>query len=188
MLPAFNETANIFLQMYYQISHTGRGYAVSQAKAVVGENPFKEISRTEMIARTNIQAQAASFNFEKMNEKKEDVALYSMLRQELLIARNPNAIWTILKHIIKGWSPKWKNIIDQILPPLEKFQKDQQMLVFNAVAQYIEAKMQEAKTTGAQPEFNPKQLMALANDMLAMSVTPPDKDTQKKMDKEQANA
>ena len=70
MTPAFNNIAYVLLQIYYQMSTEGRKYAIKPAK-VVGDNPFGELSRSDMIARTNIQAQAYAYDFDKLQAKKE---------------------------------------------------------------------------------------------------------------------
>jgi len=175
MAPCINEIFNAFLQMQYQMSKEGRKYK-PRTQAVVGRDPFKSISRNAMVARTNIQTQAVAFDFDKQNEKREDLALYQVLRQELLIARNPNAVYAILKNIIKSWSPKWKNNIDTILPPLEEFQKEQVMTALKALALYAQQKQQDAQITGLPQEMKAEEFLPMMNDMVAMIATPPDKE------------
>jgi hypothetical protein len=172
--PSLNEMANMFLQLQYQMSKEGRKYR--PRTSVVGTDPFAMINRNEMIARTNIQCQAMAFDYDKLNEKREDVALYQLLRQELLIARNPNAVYSILKNIIKGWSPKWKNAIDTILPPLEEFQKEQVITALKALALYAKQKQQTAQTTGLPQELKAEEFIPLMNDLMAMIATPSNKE------------
>jgi len=171
-LPSFNELASIFLNIYYQISKEGREYRL-KAERVTGGKLFDTISRQEMVARTNIQAQAASFNFEKMNEKREDLALYQVMRQELLIARNPEAVYFLDKQLIKGWSKKWKNLVDKLLPPLDQFKKQQFGIALQAVGQYFQMVNEKAQITGQKPQYDAQQLVALVNDLQSESVTPP---------------
>lgn len=178
LTPSFNEDANIILQMYYQISRQGQQYKRRSA-AVVGEDPFATISRSEMIARTNIQAQAASFDFEKMNEKREDLVLYQVLRQELLIQKRPEAVLELVKTFVKSWSKKWKNKADILLPSLSQFKKEQLMTAIQAVKMYAERKQQEAKVTGVPVEMSAKEFLPLMSDLLAMTTTPPSKEAVK---------
>jgi len=180
--PCVNEIANAFLQLQYQMSKEGRKYR-PRTQAVVGKDPFKDISRNAMVARTNIQTQAASFDFDKQNEKREDLALYQVLRQELLVARNPNAVYAILKNIIKSWSPKWKNNIDQILPPLEEFQREQVMTALKALALYAQKKQQDAQITGLPQKMKAEEFIPLMADLQAMIATPPDKEAIKEQEK-----
>ena len=180
LLPAFNRTADMLLQMYYQISKEGRKYRMNREKMeTVGEDPFGTIERWEMAARTNIEAKALSFSFDKMNEKKLDLALYQVVRQELLVAKRPESVHTLLKHIIKGWSPKWKNIVEKILPSLEQIKKEEQSVVTRAIAQYLEIKNQQAQQKGIQPQINPEEISQVAGIARKDMVTPPSPEEQK---------
>jgi hypothetical protein len=170
--PAFNEVGYIILGIYYQISKEGRKYKLNPER-VVGTDPFATISRNELAARTNIQVMAYAFNFDKLNEKREDMGLFQMLRQELLIARNPEAVYYILKQIIKGWSPKWRNSVNLILPPLEQFKREQTMLVLQGIDMYVKQKVADAQKMGIPTEFKVEELMPLISDLRAQSVTPP---------------
>lgn len=185
ILPSFNKIAEILLQMYYQMSKEGIKYKPHPERVVKGSNPFTEISRADMIARTNIQSQALAFNMDKLNEKKEDIALYSLIRQEPLIARNPEAVYNLLKNIIKSWSPKWKNKFETILPSLEQFKQTQTIAAVQAVSIYVEQKLKEAQVTGQKPQFDMNELIAVVNDYLAEQATPPSKEVQKEREKKQ---
>ena len=179
---SFNEVLHIFLSIYHQISKEGRAY---KKNPELGGDPFAMIERSEMIARTNIQSQATTFNFEKMNEKRENLAMYQVLRQELLIAKNPEAVYFLIKTLIKSWSKMWKNQVDEILPPLEVFKKQQAMVALQAVNQYVQAVVKKATITGTPPEFDVKQLMPIMTDLQAQIATPPSKEAQKAAQKNQ---
>jgi len=187
MLPSFNEVGNIFLQLYYQMSQGGESvmYKVRDSR-VVGIDPFKTMARADMIARTNIQSQAMTFDFDKLNSKKEDIALLATIGMEPLIRRNPQAVYLILKGIIKNWAPRWKYLVDQILPPLEQFQAEQIKVAIEAVKKYFEYKLQESQMTGAKMEFQPEEIISLINDMQALTVNNPDEKVAKAQEK--ANA
>lgn len=171
MLSSFNMIAQIFLQLYYQHSQEGLQYK-PRPERVVGEDPFRTIPRAHMAARTNIQSQALSFNFAKHNEKREDAALFQMLRQEPMIARNPESVYNLLKSIIRSWSPKWKNRVEKVLPRLEDFRQMQKMKIVEGIATYVQGVLQESKMTGQPPQFDPKQLEAIAMQMLSEVVNP----------------
>lgn len=179
---SFNEVGYILLNMYYQISKEGRKYAINPER-VVGNNPFATLERNEMAARTNIQTRAYAFDFDKVNEKKADVSLYQMVRMEPIIARRPESVYMLLKNIITAWSPKWKNALDQILPPLEQFKKEQAAVALQAVVQYVQAKKQEEATTGVQAEFKAEELVPMINDLIAQIATPVDEKVQKEQEK-----
>ena len=188
VLPSFNKMADILLQMYYQMSKEGIKFKPHPERVVKGSNPFTEISRADMIARTNIKSQALAFNMDKLNEKREDVALFGMVRNEPLIARNPEAVYNLLKNIIKSWSPKWKNKFETILPTLEQFKQGQTIAAVQAVSKYVENKIKESQVTGQKPEFNMDELIAVVNDYMAEQVTPPSKEVVKERAKQQKKA
>ena len=181
--PAFNEIGYVLLQMYHQIAKEGRKYSLRGERANF-KNPFGEISRTELAARTNIQVQAYAFDFDKLNEKREDVAFMQLVRPEVLIQRNPEAVYFILKTIIKSWSPKWRNMVDKILPPLEEFRNKLMQTAVQAVGIYVSAKLEEAQNTGVKPEFAVEDLLPLISDMQAQLATAPDEEAIKKQEQE----
>ena len=169
------------------MSEEGRKYRVKPER-IVGGNPFKTLSRADMIARTNIQSRAKAFNFDEVNEKVEDLALFNTIRMEPLIARNPQAVYKLLKSIIKGWSKKWRNLVEEILPPLEQFQQQQQVLVAQGVAQYVDAKLKEAEMLRQPaPKILIDELMAVVSDLISESATPPAPEVVKEREKEAKN-
>jgi len=170
--PSFNEIAYIMLQIYYQMSSEGRKYKLNPER-VVGMNPFAVISRQELVARTNIQAQAYAFDFDKLNAKKEDVSLFSIIRNEPLVARNPEAVYFVLKSLISNWSPKWKNLIDKVLPPLAQLKQQIAQTTLGAVAGYMEQKLKEAQMTGTAPVLKPEELLPIVAELQAQIATPP---------------
>ena len=175
MLPSFNELGYVILNMYFQMSKEGRKYKI-RPERVVGKNPFATLERSAMSARTNIQAQAYTFNFEKLNEKREDVALYQIARQEPLIARNPESVYIMLKNIIKGWSPKWRNMVDTILPPLAEFKKGQAKMALMALQKYLMGKKSQQEMTGIPAEFKAVEFIPMMNELMALSATQPAKE------------
>ena len=172
MTPSFNQVAYVLLQIYYQMSTEGRKYAIKPEK-VVGANPFGILSRNDMIARTNIQAQAYAYDFDKLQAKKEDYALWQILRVDPVFNANPEAVYNLARILVKGWSNKWNNNVDKLLPPLKEFQQKQMMVAIQAVAMYVKSVVDKAKVTGIAPEFDPRQLLAVVVQMQKESVTPP---------------
>lgn len=165
LLPAFNRTAEMLLQMYYQISQEGRAYKMRPERITGEQNLFSQIKREEMIARTNIEAKASSFDFDKINERKQDLALYQVVRQELLIAKNPQAVHMLLKNLIKGWSPKWRNIGEQLLPPLQELQQKEMGVALQASAAYLGKILQASQQQGQPVEqtFDIQKLLQAVN-------------------------
>lgn len=182
LIPSFNEIGYILLAIYYQMSKQGRAYTV-RPEHVVGNNPFGELRRNEMVARTNIQAKAYAFEFDKVNEKTLDLSLYQTVRQEPLVAKNPDAVYTLLKNLVDGWSTKWKNISNKVIPSLEDFKKMQLQTALQGVAMYANAVLENAKNTGVEPEFDVDKLLPVIADLQAQLVTPPDEEAVKQQEK-----
>lgn len=187
LIPSFNEIGYILLAIYYQMSKQGRAYTIKPEK-IVGDNPFGYIERNDMIARTNIQAKAFAFEQDKVNEKVLDLSLYQTIRQEPLVAKNPNAVYILLKNLVDGWSVKWRNISNKVIPSLEEFKKMQIQAALQGVAMYAQAEMQKSKNTGVEPELDPQKLLAVVSDLQAQLVTPIDPEVQKQQEKENAQA
>lgn len=185
-LPTFNEIGQALLQIYYQISKAGRKYRIKpRPERVVGKNPFDEIARAEMIARTNIESRAMTFDFDKLQAKRETYTLYQIIRPELLVARDPKAVHTFLKLIIKSWGPSFKNMVDEILPPLEQLKQEELQMVNQAVVQFIQAQVQKAQVTGTPPEFPLEPLMAMVAQVRKEMTTPPSKEEVREREKAQ---
>ncbi len=170
--PAINEIGEILLQMYYQISKEGRKFVQRRSEAS-NEMPFAEISRSEMAARSSIQVQAYNYDSDKLNAKREDVILYQLLRNEILVAKNPEAVYVLLKNIIKGWSSKWRNLVNRILPPLEELKQQQMEATLQALTMYIDQVQQQAQLTRQPPKFDLNELMPMVAELQKRVATPP---------------
>jgi len=182
-LISFNEIAKIILQITYQITREGRAYT-PRVEGVVGEDPFVTITRGEMVARTNIQSQAMSFNLDKAVEKEQDLQLFSILRQEPLFFQNPEQVWALLKNIVKGWSKKWRNMSDIVLPPIQEMKKQQIEQSVQAVAQYMQIKESEFQMTGIPPKLDFREIMGQVAEASKLLATPMSKDEQKQREKQ----
>lgn len=184
MLGSFNAIADVLLQMYHQIAgEHGLRYR-RRADAVVGGDPFGVINRYEMVAKTNIQSQAMGFNFERMNEKRENLALLQVVRTDPFFAQNPEAIYVVLKTLIKSWSPMWKNIINKVIPPMEQFKMKQLETAVQAVDAYVQAKVKNAQVTGVQLEFDPAELVQTVQQYVQEAITPPPPEEVKRREQE----
>jgi hypothetical protein len=176
LIPSFNEVGYILLNLYYQMSKEGRQYAPrGNMQAVAGGDMFQTLDRREMIARTNLQAKAFSFDFDKQNEKQMDLALLQILRAEPLIANNPNAIYYLLKTIIENWSTKWKNMSEKIIPSLEDFEKMKLQTAVEGVKLFVQGTIAEAQTTGLPPKYDVQALIPIIGQLESQLVTPPPK-------------
>ena len=172
MTPSFNQVAYVLLQLYYQMSTEGRKYTI-RPERIVGDNPFAELSRNDMIARTNIQAQAYSYDFDKLEAKKEDFALWQILRADPVFNSNPESVYNMARVLVKNWSQKWNNNVDRILPSPKQFQQQQLITAIKAVSTFVQAVLQQSQATGLPPKFDPQQLLAMVGQMQKEVITPP---------------
>ena len=173
MAPSFNEVANIFLQLFYQSpgSEEGRKY---KARSVTGSTPFETLSRKDMVAKVNIEVQAINYDMDKLNEKRNVLAIIQLFRQEPLIARNPEAVYYLIKTGISAFGGRWKNGIDKLITPLDEFRKQLVQKSMEAVDQYVRGETAKAEAEGRPVNYDPDQMMMLINDMQSEVATPPD--------------
>lgn len=166
-LPSFNVLASMILQLYYQMSTSGeKKYKVmGKASAVTGQNPFETISREEMIVKTNIQSRAASFAFDKMNEKKEAIAAHQIISSSPYAMQQPQLQYKSLKTLLETLGDRWRAIVDTDLESPEEFQQKMQNVALQAMAALIEQAGQQSKATGIP--VNPKELMQAAPNAIA---------------------
>lgn len=170
----FNAVGGALMQMYYQRGQQKVKYRINPDKIAAGEgNPFDEITRADMAARTNFRSTAFVFDVDRLNAKKEDMALMSILNQEPLFRRNEDGVYTLLRTVTKGWSEKWKNNINRILPTPEQFQKQRIQIAVAAVGAYAKEAALKAKATGQPPEIDPRALIGAISQALTESFTPP---------------
>ena len=173
-----------FLQLFYQSpgSDEGRKY---KARSVTGTTPFETLSRKDMVARVNIEVQAVNYDVDKLNEKKNVLAIIQLFRQEPLIARNPEAIYYLIKVGISAFGGRWRNAIEKLLPPLDEFRNLQQQTALEAVDKYIQGENAKAQAEERDPQYDKEQMMLLINDMQAETVTPVAEEVQKERAKEE---
>lgn len=165
----FNTLARLILLMYAEISQEGVEYIPRRMAQTTGEPP-QRISRAVLVARTTIQAQAYTYDFNKLNEKRESLAFYQMMKDEMLVASNPQGWYHIVKTLIKTWSPAWRNALEKILPDPEEFAQQQAQVAMQATAQYFEQKIAVAKNTGQPLDVNPDELIQVINALQARTV------------------
>lgn len=172
-LPSFNLFISSVLQLYYQMSTEGRKYKVGlRTSQVVGDDPFKSISRDEMVAKTNIQARAAGYIFDKRNEKIEAVSAYQMIRNDSMAMQQPNVIYKALTQALATFGPRWKNIVDKDFLTPEDFQKQQMQVALQAAMMFFQKLAKDAKDTGVMPPIDLRALAAAITQAQAESATP----------------
>lgn len=177
---SFNEIGNILMQMYYQRNQ--KTYKFRNMRR--GEKEFKEISRSEMAAKVNYQTQALAFDADKLNAKREDIALMQLLNDEPLFRGNEEAVYYALRMVVTNWSQKWKNNRDKILMSPQEFRMRRAQMAMVGVKAYIERMAAQAQMAGEKPVVNPKDLVASVDQYLREMATPPSKEEMKQRQKE----
>lgn len=153
-LPGFNTFVGNVLQIYYQMSQEGRKFQVGRmSKKVVGIDAFESISRDEMVAKTNIQARASAFAFDKAQEKQENLAAFQLFAATPVAVTQPAAYYKALKTVLKTWSPEWANFADNDLLSKEEFDQKQAEVAMQAMTVLLTTQFQHQQITGvpAQP-------------------------------------
>ena len=167
-LPTFNELASMILQLYYQMSNEDKEYrVVGKSKAVTGENVFAGISRDEMIVKTNVQSRAASFVFDKVNEKREAMAAYQTVMADPYARQQPKLLYKALKVLLQTFGYKWKTIVDTDLLSPEEFEQQQTQVAIQVVQALMQQAQAQAQATGIQP--NPEQVLQKAPDAITQA-------------------
>jgi hypothetical protein len=167
----FNIDAFVMVRMYYEIGQSDDEYLNSRIRAVSGASAGK-ISRAALIARTNIQSQAMAYDFDKLGAKREDLAMSQFLTNEMITSSSPEANYERIKTVMSSWSPKWKNAMPKILPPLDQFNQQQAQIAFNATIMYFQQMMEQAKITGQPPQIDPQALIAGIRKLQIMATAP----------------
>lgn len=171
-LPSFNEFVSNILGLYYQMSQEGRKFKVGRHSAqVTGQNPFATISRDSMIARTNVQARAASFAFDKNNEKQENMLALQMILTNPYLMRNPQVVYEATKLALSSQSPLWKNFAQSKLPSPEEFNKQMQEVAFKAIMAVMSQQQQATGIPGGG--MTPEQGAGIAEQAQAEVMMPP---------------
>ena len=111
-----------------------------------------------MIAKTSIQSLAHTFDFDKLNSKRSEIAYYQLMRKEPLFARDPEQVLFYLRMITKDWDQKHKNAVDQLLPTVESLKKKLIATAIKAVSLYAQQKAQEKALGKGEPDLSAKEL------------------------------
>jgi len=184
-----NYLGEILIKMYHQ-KNTNRkmNYRISDERRGLGAAAFGEISREEIGAKVALQTQAMLFDDDRKSEKENALALIEVLTRFPIVARNEEAIYFMLKKIVRSWGPGWKAEASKILPRLEDFQKKRLALAVQAVHQYMQKMMQQAKITNQEPQIDPKQLLGVIQMFMKELATFPSKDEMKARKEGEKNA
>ena len=179
IVPSFNIVGQIILQLTHQMSKGGRKYRQRQrAREVTGTDPFAEITRDQMVAKTNIQSRAAAFDFDKLNQKRENLAISQALMEMFpgIMGQNPEGVFTLARTLVQSWSPLWKNKVDQLIGTPQEFQQGQMKVALQALQLYLKGMQKQKEVTGADQQPNFQEFVKMATQMMAQTVMPPEED------------
>lgn len=177
MLPSFNISGNILIKMYAQIDDEANYQYKQNVEDVVGSpNPFNSLTRDELMTESQIMSQAYNFDFEKLTYNKLLLALKQILDMEPMFRQNPQAVYSMLRTIIKTWHPLISRKLNEFLPSPQEFEKQMNMIAIQAVDQYIKITTESAKATGQPVQYDKKQLITVVKQMLAQSINPKPKE------------
>ena len=185
LLPSFNKVGEIILGLTYQMTEKNQGRPYSQRdiqRKVVGGDPFEEISRDDMIAKTNIQSRAAGFDFDKQNEKRENLALTQFLlpfmQSSPLYSQNIDGIYMLIRTLVQSWSPMWKNKVDDILSTPQAIQANTMKVAVQSLQLYMEELTMQSQTTGVEAKPQLKRFFDITAQLMSEATMPPQKTTQ----------
>jgi hypothetical protein len=156
-LPSFNVFVTSLLALYYQMSEVKKYRVNEKSQKVSGIEAFSMITREEMAARTVIQSRAASFAFDKMNEKQENMAMYEILMSNPYVMQQPELLYKALVTLMMSWSPRWKNIAEADFPSPQEFAQQMRQVAAQAVADVMAQQQQDAGLTGVEPELDEEE-------------------------------
>jgi hypothetical protein len=171
-LPSFNALCTMILQLYYQMSQEGVKYKVRRkSESVTGGDPFGSLSRDEMIAKTNIQARASAFVFDRVSEKQEAMAGLQIVKSDPYLAQQPTAQYESVKIALQTLGGRWKNLADK-LPSPEEFKAQQIKIGLMGLKAMLEQTKMQQQTTGVAPKITPEQVGDTVTKAQAVSYNP----------------
>lgn len=174
-LPSFNEIATILLALYYQMTEDSKAFMTKRTvQDLTNGNPFKQISRQQMVAKTNIKSQAYAFALDKIQEKQENIALFSVVRSEIAARGDAESLDNLVRSLIEGWSPQWKTRVGLIWPSLSEFKQRQVKMAAQGCATYMASLAQQEKVTGLPANADAQKLVAMLGQLQQMSMASPE--------------
>ena len=181
-LPSFNEIATIILALNYQMTENSRAFLTRNlAQEVTNTDPFKHITRQQMVAKTMIKSQAYAFALDKIQEKQQNIALYSVLRSEIAARGDAESLDNLVRSLVESWSPQWKARVDKIWPSLDQFKKRQMQMALKGVTAYMQQLTQQEGVTGVQANPQAQKLISMMQQLQQLSMMAP-ADQQKAME------
>lgn len=184
-LPSFNEIAVVLLALYYQMTEDSKAFLTRKTvQDLTNSNPFKRITRQQMVAKTNIKSQAYAFALDKIQEKQENIALYSVLRSEIAARGDAESLDNLVRSLIESWSPQWKTRVGLVWPTLSEFKQRQLKMAAQGCMAYMQQLKQQEQVSGVPAQADAQKLIAMLGQLQQMSMASPD-DKQKMIEQSQ---
>ena len=173
-LPSFNEIAVVLLALYYQMTEDSKAFLTRKTvQDLTNTDPFKKISRQQMVAKTNIKSQAYAFAIDKIQEKQENIALYSVLRSEIAARGDAESLDNLVRSLVESWSPQWKTRSGIVWPSLSDFKKRQLKMALQGVTAYMGILKQQEQVSGVPANADAQKLIAMLGQLQQMSMADP---------------
>lgn len=154
-LPSFNILCTNTFQLYYQMSNEDRKYRVRRkAQGVVGDNPFKTITRDQLIAKTSVESRAAGFVFEKAQARQDATLGLQAVLTNPYTSRIPQVQYKALLTYLETLGPRWRTFSESDLPTPEELDKQLTQVAFQAVANFMNQTQQQQGITGVPAKAN----------------------------------
>jgi hypothetical protein len=174
-LPSFNEIAVVLLALYYQMTEDSKAFLTRKTvQDLTNSDPFKRITRQQMVAKTNIKSQAYAFALDKIQEKQENIALYSVLRSEIAARGDAESLDNLVRALLESWSPQWKTRSALVWPSLSEFKKRQLHMAAQGVAAYMAQLKQQETVTGVPAQADAQKLVAMMSQLQQLSMASPE--------------
>ena len=136
-LPSMNELGHQTMELFYQFSREGKEYRVT------GSDTTENISREALRYRTDYQAQAYGFDFEKLNQAKVGMMLFQLFGNDPELAQAPMGRYNFIYEIFKQAGSNWDKKVDKIMMAPEEVEQYKAELFKEAVKEHLEAKEQQ---------------------------------------------
>lgn len=172
-LPSFNILITATFQLYYQMSNEDRKFRVRRkSEGVTGTDPFKTITRDQLVAKTSVESRAAGFVFEKAQERQDAAQGMQAVLTNPYTGRIPAVQYKALMVYLKTLGPRWANFAEDDMPDPKELDAMLQDATFKAVSQFMNQMQQQQQITGVQPQVNPDQLKSTVADAQSAAYNP----------------
>jgi hypothetical protein len=120
-----------------------------------------------MVLRTVVQSRAATFAFDKAQEKQISMAAYQVVMTNPYAMRQPKLLYKALKTVLSDFGGKWKTLSDTDLVSPEEFAAQQQQIAMQAVQALFQQAKAHMDITGVPAD--PREVIKQAPDAITQA-------------------